>query len=609
VTTLATRDDLTLLTRLAPVASIRAEQRTAELVWSTGAGVKRYDWLQDRYYLEELSLDPAHVDMSRLAAGAPLLNAHNTRELSSVLGVVERAWIRNGEARALVRFSERPDVEPIWRDVQAGIIRNVSVGYYVETYQTFEGQDEKLPVYRAVKWQPAEISLVPVGADAGAGTRAKSLELNMSDAVEAGRGAGPGKIRAIVAAAKLDSRFADDLIEASVTEQQARDLVVDELARRNAGHQIRGTWDATHEAPAQAVAERKLMADALAARYGGTASEAATRKWGGATALDLARACAEQAGISTRGRSRAGVFDAALSARSIGIAHGTSDFVAVTADAASKILRTAYDQGATGVVEICGMRIVPDFKPVSLVQLSDTPALQKTAPGGEIRYGTMKDSASSIKLDTYAALIGISRQALVNDDLDAFMTRFRGAGVSASETRNVLCTAVLASNPTMSDTVALFHADHGNLAGSGAAIDVTTVAAGFAAMRLQKGLGSTTPINISPRFLVVPAAKEMAARQFVASITPATIANANPFAGALTVVVDPRLDAYSTTAWYLAAEPSAVDTLIYAHLEGSEGPRVEYRQGWEVEGLELKVVYDVAAAAVDFRGLYKNPGA
>ena len=155
--------------------SVDAERRTVELVWSTGAAVRRRDPWTGKRYDEVLSLEEAHVDLSRLNGGAPLLNTHGAWDLRDVIGVVERAWIaREGEAlvgRATVRFSDRADVEPIWRDVAAGIVRNVSVGYAVRSYEITE-TDGQPPVWRAVDWQPLELSAVPIGADAAAGFRA-----------------------------------------------------------------------------------------------------------------------------------------------------------------------------------------------------------------------------------------------------------------------------------------------------------------------------------------------------------------------------------------------------------------------------------------------------
>jgi hypothetical protein len=170
--------DLPMQTRLAAIeeASVDATARTVELVWSTGAAVRRRDWTWDGpgvEWDEVLSLDPAHVDMTRMSNGAPLLNSHGRWDLEQQLGVVEKAWLVSAsEARAVVRFSRRETVEPIFADVKDKVIRNVSVGYSV---QRFEVDRSKTPERRtAVAWQPFEISLVAVGADAGAGTRSKS---------------------------------------------------------------------------------------------------------------------------------------------------------------------------------------------------------------------------------------------------------------------------------------------------------------------------------------------------------------------------------------------------------------------------------------------------
>lgn len=167
------RVDLPMQTRFANVAptTLDVEKRTVDLVWSTGAKVRRFDYWEGRYYDEELSLDPSHVDLTRLNGGANLLNAHGQYDLNQVLGVVERAWLEKGEGLATVRFSARADVEPIWQDVKGGIIRNVSVGYWVRKYEIVR-EDGQVDIYRAVDWYPGEISLVPVPADAGAGTRA-----------------------------------------------------------------------------------------------------------------------------------------------------------------------------------------------------------------------------------------------------------------------------------------------------------------------------------------------------------------------------------------------------------------------------------------------------
>jgi hypothetical protein len=163
--------ELAQQTRAAQIAPATAneEQRTIEVVWSTGAAVRRADWMTGKVYVEELSMEPGHVRLGRLNSGAPLLNTHDRFDLRGIIGVVERAWLADGEGRALVRFSRRPEVDPVWRDVLDGVIRNVSIGYRVYRYEEFPG--EKPPRLLATDWEPEEVSLVPVGADAGAGVR------------------------------------------------------------------------------------------------------------------------------------------------------------------------------------------------------------------------------------------------------------------------------------------------------------------------------------------------------------------------------------------------------------------------------------------------------
>lgn len=189
--------EIPLQVRVAQITAPNKAARTVELVWSTGASVRRFNWWLDQEWIEELSLDPAHVRMDRLNNGAPLLNAHARWELSDIIGVTEKAWLANNEGRAVVRFSARDEVAPIWQDVEDKIIRNVSVGYIVhrmEDISTPEDKKDRVARMRVVDWEPHEISLVPVGADAGSGVRSErgdraprhTCEIEIAEPVSAG---------------------------------------------------------------------------------------------------------------------------------------------------------------------------------------------------------------------------------------------------------------------------------------------------------------------------------------------------------------------------------------------------------------------------------------
>jgi hypothetical protein len=162
-------------TRLAEVGTADPASRCVPITWTTGAAVKRMDWDTGQPWIEELSCDPAHVRMGRMQSGAPLLNTHQRGDLGGVLGVVENAKVDGQKGTATVRFSRRADVEPIFQDVKDKIIRNVSVGYTVYRYDdvsTPEDAKNRVTRLRATDWEPSEVSLVPVGADANAGVRA-----------------------------------------------------------------------------------------------------------------------------------------------------------------------------------------------------------------------------------------------------------------------------------------------------------------------------------------------------------------------------------------------------------------------------------------------------
>ena len=156
-------------------ATFNAESRTVEVVWSTGARVVRRPFFGEPF-VEELGMDDGNVRLDRLNAGAPVLDSHDSFELSSVLGVVEGARLcgdkkKKREGRATIRFSQREDVVPVMNDVRDGIIRNISVGYRIHAIERDEAKDGQMATVRVTDWEPLEVSFVSVPADAGAQVR------------------------------------------------------------------------------------------------------------------------------------------------------------------------------------------------------------------------------------------------------------------------------------------------------------------------------------------------------------------------------------------------------------------------------------------------------
>jgi hypothetical protein len=165
----------------AEIGAVDADKRTVDLTFATPkADVLRYDWETGKRFYERLSLDPKHVRMDRLSSGtAPLLDTHSAWSLSNVIGVVDVAAIDGKRGAATVRFSRRPEVEPFYQDVKDKIIRNNSVGYRVFRFEDTGEALNGYAVMLATDWEPYEISMVPMGADAGARTRSsKAIDTN-----------------------------------------------------------------------------------------------------------------------------------------------------------------------------------------------------------------------------------------------------------------------------------------------------------------------------------------------------------------------------------------------------------------------------------------------
>jgi len=112
-------------------------------------------------------------------------------------------------------------------------------------------------------------------------------------------------------------------------------------------------------------------------------------------------------------------------------------------------------------------------------------------------------------------------------------------------------------------------------------------------------------LNLTPTYLIVGPDLEATALAILnGQMVADSVGNVNIWKGALTLVVDPRLG----SAWFLAAQPSTVDTIEYAFLSGAGELYTETMDGFHVDGMQLKARMDFGTKAIDHRGLYKNAG-
>lgn len=634
--------ELEILTRTAELASrsvVDEESRLVRLSFSSEEPVTRQSFFSEPW-VEVLGHEKSEVDLSRLNNSAPVLYNHDRSERENRIGVVERAWLENGRGYAEIRLSRRADAEGIWQDVRDGILRNVSVAYRIVERKITEEPKDKPATYRVIRWMPMEISLVDIPADASVGIGRKledetlPLQLEptqkenpMPEVTETPERTEAEDIRAV-----QDNAMAEGAKRALEAEKkrrtdirtlfdkhgdygQLRDQCLDnpDINVSEARKQLLEAIG-TREEPV-ATNQRieigetdiekfsRAAEDAIAFRAGIAAKDTKPTELMGYTLLEMARKSLELRGVRTEHMDKR-----ELAARAF--THSSSDFPKILENNARKAMLRGYDEAEEVFQQFTRTGNLTDFKTHSRVGMGVFDALDEIPESGEYKHGTIGERAEPIKLATYGKLFSITRQAIINDDLTAFTEIPRKMGRAASRTVGDLVFSILTGNPTMSDGTALFHADHKNLAASGAAIAAASVGAARTAMRTQKD-GKAT-LNIRPTYLLVPAAQEDTARVLMSSETDPSQTNSrkpNPVRGAAEIIVDARLDDASTTAWYLAADPNVFDTIEVGYLDGVAAPFLDQQDGWTIDGVEYKVRIDAAAAPLEFRTLYKNPGA
>ncbi|NLS02314.1 hypothetical protein HGP14_02880 [Rhizobium sp. P32RR-XVIII] len=152
-------------------ASFNDADNTIDVIWTTGAAVRRVSWV-DGEFDEELVVSPSAIRLDRLNSGAPFLDTHGTWSLANVIGAVVKgsARIEGGKGVAKIRLSTAADAVDRVAKIKEGTVSNISVGYRIHAVEKTE-REGRTPIHRVIDWEPWEISAVPIPADPGAQVR------------------------------------------------------------------------------------------------------------------------------------------------------------------------------------------------------------------------------------------------------------------------------------------------------------------------------------------------------------------------------------------------------------------------------------------------------
>jgi len=654
--------------------SFNKEARTVEVTFGTEAPVTRYNWDMGRY-LEILDFNPKSVRMERMTSkAAPVLDSHDRWEKISdggVIGVIESASIANKQGRAVIRFSKNERAQRVMDEVEDGIINFVSVGYAVHEY-ALESKTDSGATYRATDWEPMEISFEKMPADIFAavrsGERSALTEINItvrgdedtadevvedtpvngnvnqinsnknlrsmtpeeiqntpvdeakvrSEAAAAER----NRVKEIRSAAKiggLDDAAIDAMIDNGTTVEDARKVIIDEMAKRQAAPQNPANAGSHVGADREREGFRAAAIAGVAMRGAGIVADQVrkeidpalrqrAKKYQSFSLSDLARECLEAIGVRTVGMGREEIARRALQA--------TGEFPIIMENVMNKTLLANYAVIPDTWSFVCKTGSVTDFRANHRYRTSSIGNLDIVNENGEYKTIELKDGEKfSANAQTRGGIIGITRQMIINDDMGAFLDLAAGLGRSAQRTLESLFYTALTANSGLGPTVngtALFDASRNNINATGSGITVEGIDKDRQVMGAQKEPGGNDYIGLTPKVLLVPQSLGMQAKVLNASAFDYTDSTAkfqkpNGVQNTFENIIDtPRL---SGTRRYLFADPNIEPVFEMSFLNGQTTPFMEMQEQFDMDGVKWKVRLDAGINVVGFRGAVTNAGA
>jgi hypothetical protein len=622
--------------------SYNKETRSASATIATEKPVRVYDFMSDTGFIDEvLIMDGAVLPDS---GQIPLLDSHNQSSVRNILGSCRNLRIEGDRLAADLFFADTNAGKMLENQVRDGHLTDLSIGAAVIEFENIpDGQSKEFygrlyqgPLRVVTQWEPMEASAVAIGADkySTIRQRGKNMDTDTTTTTTTDTQNPQGQHIAGGADALMAERqrvaeiyqicrsplgdfkhFAEQFVRDGVSPDEARKKVMEHLARTNPPI---GPGAIRIESTGMERAENAII-DGLVMRTGTRIEKPApgAQDFRHASLVDIARFClSENYEFAHRARamSPSQVIKTAMVTRAAG-SHTTSDFPYILANVGNKVLRNAWDNHPATFEAWTAKGEGRDFKEMSRVQLSEAPDLLEVGEGGEYKAGSFSEDQTTFSIRKYGRMFRISFEAMVNDDTSAFSRIPQAFVKAAKRSLNSLVYSKLTGNPNMADGVALFHASHSNIETTSlniGVVDTDNLSAARHAMRLQTGLQTDDPLNISPKFLIIPSAQETTADIILNSTALVEDDKSsgvnNPWRGKLIPIVEPLLDSTSEKAWYLAADPRLFDTIEVCYLDGIEHPYIESRDSFYTDTWEFKIRLCYAVAPIDHRGLFMNPG-
>ena len=631
------------------------ESRSVEVVIATETPVLRYDWWDERFYDEVLSMDGVTIP----ERGIPFIRNHASYSTDNIIGRTDGLRVEGDKLVGVRHFSSLAERE--FTLAREGCLIGQSVGYRIservkvkrgesaevngKTYTASEERD----LVVATRWSPLEDSAVVLPADCNTGMRS-SVELENesqrrkamdddekkaadpktqaqtvpNDDGEAGRNAMTEQERNAVREqerrriSEIDEIARNFAIDEAVRDKAMNEgMSVDEF-RKVALEEIHRRSMSSHSPSTASVGEteyerrRDALVDCLLFRAG-LIDESQTHEGfremyrsDRGIVLNYAKMFLDQHGVRYANSEPAEeIFRRAIA---------TGDFPDLLMSTIKRSLKQGWETlGDENYTEWTSSASASDFRAQTVVSAMANIDLKEVKEGGEYEYSSMVSDKLSFSVAKYGRKVAFTWEALINDDLSQLTVIPEALARGYRKLEADLAYNFLINNPDFEDGVPLFHASHGNLAATGAAPSESALNAVNNAMALQRDKAGNF-IRIVPGIIIAPLSlrqtitKLLDSERFVDGEAVSSQVN-TVYRAYSKRIYEPRLDqafAGQAQPYFVIGQPRYGVKIV--HLTGYESPSVMSKDSFDIDGMETKIRHVAGAYAESYQALYKQPG-
>ena len=304
-------------------------------------------------------------------------------------------------------------------------------------------------------------------------------------------------------------------------------------------------------------------------------------------------------------------------------ANATTDFPNILLDSMYKILINKFKGVSSPWRQYTSKGDLADFKTHNRVIVGEAPDLKLKVEGGPYQGSSITDYKYTIALETFGRTFDITRETIINDDLDAINKQPGRFGRAAARTLvKQIVLGLEGDTLRCYDNARLFDASHSN---SGSTTLANTAAGATAVQTAMTAIKNATDpsvdekMGLTPKYLLVSSELEFIAKQLInsAQIWPTSTGGGSPNNVInLQILVEPFLTANS---WYVMASPEDAPTIEVGFLNSKETPDLLMKKpeamntaggddafGYELDDISYKVRYDFGVALAYYQSIYRG---